>query len=331
MSPLILFFLTAIAIGAIGLALVPGVAGSGRAGKRMKALRQSDGRSVRGRQRGRAEADGQKSRNKRRKSLQEVLDEQNETNKKRKKKTLKKRLIQAGMKGNVAAFYRYSAILGVIVFLFTWLTGVPLHFAVVFGAFGFYALPRWYLANRTKSFRAKFLDEFPNAIEAIVRGVKAGMPVNESMKVVASEAKEPVKTEFIRVVEQQSVGKNMGEAITIMFDRLPIPEVNFFVVVITVQQQSGGNLSEALGNLATVLRNRKKMKAKVKAMSSEAKASAGIIGALPFVVATLVSFVSPSYLLPLFQTQIGNVWLGAAGLLMAMGVFVMYRMVQFEY
>ncbi len=245
--------------------------------------------------------------------------------------TVKKRLIQAGMKGNVAAFYRNSVILGVCVFLFTWLTGVPLYFALVFGLGGFYVLPRWYLARRTKKFRSKFLDEFPNAIEAIVRGVKAGMPLNDSMKVVAAEAKEPVKTEFIRVVEQQSVGKNMGEAIPIMFERLPIAEVNFFVVVITVQQQSGGNLSEALGNLATVLRNRKKMKAKVKAMSSEAKASAGIIGSLPFVVAGLVSMVSPSYLLPLFQTPIGNIWLGVAGLMMGMGLFVMNRMVQFEY
>ncbi|WP_424982283.1 type II secretion system F family protein [Maritalea sp. S77] len=331
MSPLLLFLLTAVAIGAVGLAFVPGVAGSGRAGKRMKALKQSDGRAASGRRQSRADADGRKSKDRRRKSLQEVLDEQNEANKQRKKKTLKKRLIQAGMKGNVAAFYRNSVIIGVCVFLFTWVTGVPVYFALVFGVCAFYVLPRWYVANRTKAFRSKFLDEFPNAIEAIVRGVKAGMPINDSMKVVAAEAKEPVKTEFIRVVEQQSVGKNMGEAILIMFERLPIAEVNFFVVVITVQQQSGGNLSEALGNLSKVLRNRKKMKAKIKAMSSEAKASAGIIGALPFVVGTLVSLVSPTYLLPLFQTPIGNIWLGVAGFMMAMGVFVMYRMVQFEY
>ncbi|AVX05612.1 type II secretion system F family protein [Maritalea myrionectae] len=329
MSPIVLFLLTAVAIGAIGLAFVPGVAGGGRASKRMKALRQP-GPQNSGRK-SRVEADGRKNRDKRRKSLQEVLDEQNEANKQRKKRTVKKRLIQAGLKGNVAAFYRNSVIVGVCMFIFTWFTGVPIHFALVFGLAGFYVLPRWYLANRTKRFRSKFLDEFPNAIEAIVRGVKAGMPLNDSMKVVAAEAKEPVKTEFIRVVEQQSVGKNMGEAIPIMFERLPIAEVNFFVVVITVQQQSGGNLSEALGNLATVLRNRKKMKAKVKAMSSEAKASAGIIGSLPFIVATLVSLVSPTYLLPLFQTPVGNICLAVAGLMMSTGLFVMYRMVQFEY
>lgn len=331
MSPLILFILTAVAIGAAGLALVPGLAGGGRATKRMKALKQNSGGNANHRQARGAVNDGQKSRDRRRKSLQEVLDEQNEANKARKKRTLKKRLIQAGMSANVPAFYRNSAILGVVVFLVTLITGVPLHFALVFGAGAFYVLPRMYLAHRTKRFRDKFLDEFPNAIEAIVRGVKAGMPINDSMKVVASEAKEPVRTEFVRVVEQQSVGKNIGEAIQIMFERLPISEVNFFVVVITVQQQSGGNLSEALGNLAKVLRNRKKMKAKVKAMSSEAKASAGIIGSLPFIVAGLVSVVSPTYLLPLFETPIGNVFLAGAGLMMAIGLFVMYRMVQFDY
>src|SRR5690606_21724444 len=121
--------------------------------------------------------------------------------------------------------------------------------------------------------------------EAIVRGVKSGLPLNDSMKIVARDVKEPVKTEFARVLDQQSVGKSMTEAIQILLDRVPVPEVNFFVVVITVQQQAGGNLSEALTNLSRVLRNRKKMQAKVKAMSSEAKASAMIIGALPFVVA----------------------------------------------
>jgi tight adherence protein B len=119
--------------------------------------------------------------------------------------------------------------------------------------------------------------------------------------------------------------------VTILFDRVPLPEVNFFVVVITVQQQAGGNLSEALGNLARVLRNRKKMKQKVKAMSSEAKASAGIVGSLPFLVGILVTLTTPGYMLPLIQTPIGMIWLGIAALLMATGIFVMYRMVQFDF
>jgi tight adherence protein B len=119
--------------------------------------------------------------------------------------------------------------------------------------------------------------------------------------------------------------------VQILFDRVPLPEVNFFVVVITVQQQAGGNLSEALGNLARVLRNRKKMKQKVKAMSSEAKASAGIVGSLPFFVAALVTMTTPGYLLPLVETPIGMIWLGIAVLLMATGIFIMNRMIQFDF
>jgi tight adherence protein B len=123
----------------------------------------------------------------------------------------------------------------------------------------------------------------------------------------------------------------MTEALQVLFDRLPLPEVNFFVVVITVQQQAGGNLSEALGNLARVLRNRKKMKQKVKAMSSEAKASAGIIGSLPFIVAILVTLTTPNYLVPLFTTPIGMIWLGIAAFMLSIGVFVMNRMIQFDF
>jgi tight adherence protein B len=112
---------------------------------------------------------------------------------------------------------------------------------------------------------------------------------------------------------------------------MPLPEVNFFVVVITVQAQAGGNLSEALGNLSRVLRNRKKMKQKIKAMSSEAKASAGIIGSLPFVVGTLVSLTTPTYMVPMFTTTLGFIWLGIAAVMMSFGVFVMNRMIQFDF
>ena len=187
-----------------------------------------------------------------------------------------------------------------------------------------------YVSHKRKRYQDRYLDELPNAIEAIVRGVKTGLPLNDSMRVVAKDTKEPVKSEFARVLDQQSFGFSMTEAVQVLLERVPLPEVNFFVVVISVQQQAGGNLSEALGNLARVLRNRKKMKAKVKAMSSEAKASAGIIGSLPIVVAVLVSLVSPSYLVPLFATPVGNVCLGVGVVMMAAGVFVMNRMVQFE-
>ncbi|MGJ8527487.1 type II secretion system F family protein [Maritalea sp.] len=326
MSPLVLILLSVLAVGAVGLAFAPGMSGGGRADKRIKAL--SAGERAGGRKR---RDDPKKKLSERRKSLQDILDEQSDTNKKNKRVSLKKKLAHAGMRVSVGAFWRNAVIFGSLVFIVAWATGVPLLFALVFGAAGTYVVPMWYVGRRTRKYQAKFLDEFPNAVEAIVRGIQSGMPLNESMRVVASEAKEPVKTEFTRLVEQQAVGKNMAEAVPILFERLPIAEVNFFVVVITVQQQSGGNLSEALGNLAVVLRNRKKMKAKVKAVSSEAKASAGIIGALPFVVTIMVSLVTPTYMVPMFTTPTGNLMLGIAAFMMAFGVFVMSKMIQFDY
>ena len=243
---------------------------------------------------------------------------------------LRLQIYQAGMKMSLAAYIRNSVIVGIVIFVICFFVQVPLLFALVFGVAGAYLLPKLVLRHRRKRFQAKFLDELPNAVEAVVRGVKSGLPLNDSMRVVAKEAKDPLKSEFQRVLDQQAVGKSMGEAITVLYDRVPLPEVNFFIVVITVQQQSGGNLSEALTNLSRVLRNRKKMQAKVKAMSSEAKASAGIIGSLPIIVAILVSLTTPGYLLPMVQTQMGNIMLGIAALHMFMGGFIMNKMIQFD-
>ncbi|GGF39568.1 pilus assembly protein [Youhaiella tibetensis] len=325
MNPIILVILAMVSIGTLVFALVPSMLGSSRAEKRRKALQGNI-------QANRREAFAERNRADRRKQVQAAIKGQTDALNERKKRVpLKAQLYQAGMKIKPAGFIRNSVILGVAVFLVTLVMQVPLIFAAVFGIASGYLLPKLYMGRRRNGFRNKFLDELPNAVEAIVRGVKSGLPLNDSMRVVARESKEPLKTEFQRVLDQQAVGKTMSEAIVTLYDRVPVPEVNFFIVVITVQQQAGGNLSEALTNLSRVLRNRKKMKAKVKAMSSEAKASAGIIGSLPFVVAILVSLTSPTYLGPFFTTTIGMFWLGVAGLMLSMGVFVMYRMVQFEF
>lgn len=325
MSPLILALLAAVCVGAAGFALVPSLLGQDRAGKRMKAL-QGDIQA------NRAATSVARTRELRRKNIQDALKSQSDQFDKRKKRVpLQDQIFQAGMKIKRNDFIRNQVIVGVAVFALCWLLQVPLLFAAVFGIAAGYLLPKMYLGRRRKKFQNQFLDELPNAVEAIVRGVKSGLPLNDSMRVVAKEVKEPVKSEFQRVLDQQAVGKSMTEAVTILFDRVPLPEVNFFVVVITVQQQAGGNLSEALGNLSRVLRNRKKMKQRVKAMSAEAKASAGIIGSLPFLVATLVSLTTPSYLLPLVQSPTGMFWLGIAALLMGTGIFVMNRMVQFDF
>lgn len=323
MVTLVLVVLFVVTLGAAGFALVPSALGNKRAEQRIKAF-QGDIRA------NRREADVSRTRENRRKSVQQALKSQAEELNARKRLRLPDLLFQAGMTIAPAAFIRNSVIFGAGLFILLVLAQVPFYFAAIFAVAGAYLLPRFYVSRRRKKYQDKFLDELPNAIEAIVRGVKTGLPLNDSMRVVAKDTKEPVRSEFARVLDQQAFGFSMTEAVQVLLDRVPLPEVNFFVVVISVQQQSGGNLSEALGNLARVLRNRKKMKQKVKAMSSEAKASAGIIGSLPIVVAVLVSLVSPSYLAPLFTTPVGNVCLGVGVVMLAAGMFIMNRMVQFE-
>ena len=324
MTTILLVLLAMVTVGAAGFALVPSALGGGRAEKRRKAL-QGDLRI------NRLEASAARTRDDRRKSVQQALKSQTEALNAKKRVTLPQLLFQAGMTIRPAAFIRNSIIFGVVVLVVLIVVQVPIYLAPVFAVAAAYLLPRMYVSRKRKKYQDRFLDELPNAVEAIVRGVKTGLPLNDSIRVVAKDAKEPVKSEFGRVLDQQAFGMSMTDAVTVLLDRVPLPEVNFFVVVITVQQQAGGNLSEALGNLAKVLRNRKKMKQKIKAMSSEAKASAGIIGALPFVVGILVSLVSPAYLGPLFFTALGNIWLGVGVLMLAAGIFVMNRMIQFDY
>jgi tight adherence protein B len=324
MSPLVYALLAIVAVGAAGFALAPAMFGSRRADKRMRAL-QGDIQA------NRRQDSAAREREARRRSVQEVLKTQNDALAKSKRLPLQALIFQAGMKIKARAFIRNQVIVGLVAAVLLFLVQVPWYYALIIGGALGYVGPRWYLGRRRKSYQNKFLDELPNAVEAIVRGVRSGLPLNDSIRLVAKEAKEPVKSEFQRVLDQQAVGKSMAEAVPILFDRVPVPEVNFFIVVITVQQQAGGNLSEALGNLARVLRSRKAMKLKIKAMSSEAKASAGIIGSLPFIVAILVSLTSPTYLLPLVTTTTGELWLGIAAVMLALGVFVMRKMVAFDF
>jgi len=325
MNLLVYGLLGIVALGAIAFAFVPQLSGSNRADKRIKAL-QGDIQA------NRRTADAERTKDSRRKQLQQTLRQQNEAlGKARRRVPLKTQIYQAGMKIKARDWIRNVIILGVVITALCFFLQVPILFCFVFGVAGAYLLSRFWLGRRRKKHVNAYLEELPNAVEAIVRGVKSGLPLNDSMRLVAKEAKEPIKSEFQRVLDQQSLGKSTTEAVQLLFERMPLPEVNFFVVVITVQQQAGGNLSEALGNLARVLRNRKKMKQKIKAMSSEAKASAGIIGSLPFIVAILVTLTTPSYMLPLFTTTIGQIWLGVAVIMMSFGGFIMNRMIQFDF
>ena len=317
--------LAIVGVAAAGFALVPSLVGSNRAGKRIKAL-QGDIQA------NRRTADVARKTDNRRKQIQDTLKAQNDALGKAKRRVpLQDQLYQAGMKIQARDWIRNQIIVGVVLAIVCWVLQVEWYFALIFGAAGGYLLPKFWLGRKRKKHQHAYLEELPNAVEAIVRGVKSGLPLNDSMRLVAKEAKEPIKSEFQKVLDQQTLGKSTSEAVSILFERMPLAEVNFFVVVITVQQQAGGNLSEALGNLARVLRNRKKMKQKIKAMSSEAKASAGIIGSLPFVVGILVTLTTPTYMVPMFTTTLGLIWLGIAAVMMSFGVWIMSKMVAFDF
>ena len=192
-------------------------------------------------------------------------------------------------------------------------------------------MPRWLLSYLKKRRENKFLDSFPDAVDIVVRGVKAGLPLLDCLKMITMEAPEPTKSEFRAIVETEAIGLPLGEACTKLYEHMPLPEANFFGIVISIQQRSGGNLAEALGNLSRVLRDRKKMKAKIQAMSQEAKASAAIIGALPLAVMTLVYITSPNYISLLWTEPFGRLMLAASALWMFTGVMVMKKMINFDF
>ncbi|MBN9241344.1 MAG: type II secretion system F family protein [Mesorhizobium sp.] len=263
-------------------------------------------------------------------TLKDIDEKQKRNDTNVKKPPLKVQLRQAGMTVTIERFYMYSAAVGVVLALLAFMIGVPL--VVVPGvlvAAGL-GLPRWFVSFRRNRRVKKFLEEFPNALDVIVRAVKSGLPLNDGVRLIANEAQEPVKTEFRRIVDAQQMGLSIPEAVMRMPETMPCAEAGFFGIVIQIQSQAGGNLSEALGNLSRVLRDRKKMKARVQALSMEAKASAAIIGALPFIVAILTFITSPHYIMPLFTTSVGHLILGLSGFWMLLGILVMRKMMNFE-
>ena len=192
-------------------------------------------------------------------------------------------------------------------------------------------LPSTYVKMRIKRRRQAFTSAFPDAVDIIVRGVRAGIPLADCLRIVASETQDPVRSEFRVLVEDLTIGFAVDEAVQRMSDRVNLEESRFFSVVINIQTRTGGNLSEALGNLSVVLRDRAKMRRKIKSMSSEATASAGIIGSLPPIVCLLVFLTSPQYVGLLFTTTAGNVVLAISGLWMLCGIFIMRGMINFDF
>ena len=271
----------------------------------------------------------------RRKAVAETLKELESREKAKEKVTLGLRLERAGLEMTPKTFWIISlccgAALGIAVFTSmppTLLAKVATLVAVFVGTFG---LPRWMLNKLIKRRQSKFLGELANAIDVVVRGVKSGLPLNECLQIIARESPEPVSGEFREVVEQQRVGVPLGEALEKLCMRMPLPEVKFLAIVIGIQQQAGGNLSEALGNLSGVLRDRLRLQMKVKALSAEAKTSAMVLASLPPGVMFMVYITSPDYIMPLFSTKSGNFFLVLSGCWMMIGVLVMRKMINFKY
>jgi tight adherence protein B len=245
--------------------------------------------------------------------------------------SLELRIAQAGLTWSREQYYVVSGVLAFLLGLVAYLTisSIPATLAAIFA--GGLGLPMWFLAHWRKRRVARFIAELPTAIDIITRGVRAGIPVSDCFRIISREAEEPIRSEFRIVVESQTLGLSLGEALVKMHERVPVSDVNFFAIVIGIQAKSGGNLSEALANLSRVLRERKKMAGKIQAMSMEAKASGGIIAALPFVVATLTYIASPDYIALLWTTDIGKIGLVASAIWMSLGIFTMKKMISFDF
>jgi tight adherence protein B len=322
MQSIAMFFLATVAVGGVVWVFVyPILSGERKAEQRMASVAKTEpvARATRGSQKSRRDV------------IENTLKEFEERHKKSKHMPLSVRIAQAGLAWSKRQFMMLSAGIGLVMFLAGLLGGAGLIASTALAFAGAFGLPRWLLSYLKKRREAKFLNLFPDAVDIIVRGVKAGLPLLDCLKMITVESSEPVKSEFRTIVETQAIGMPLGEACGKLYEEMPVPEANFFGIVVTIQQKSGGNLAEALGNLSRVLRDRKKMKAKIRAMSQEAKASAAIIGALPIAVMTLVYITSPQYISLLWTEPLGRAMLAASAFWMTMGVLVMKKMINFDF
>jgi tight adherence protein B len=316
------FFLASVAVGGVVYVfLYPILSGERKTEQRMASVAKAEtvARVSRGPQKSRRDI------------IEKTLEEFDERHKKSKSVPLAVRISRAGLSWSKRQFVLISAGIGVGLLMVALFTSGSLLPAAGFGFAGAFGLPYWMLSFLKKRREAKFLNAFPDSVDIIVRGIKAGLPLLDCMKMITLEAPEPLKSEFRAIVETQAIGIPLGEACGKLYENMPVPEANFFGIVISIQQKAGGNLSEALGNLSRVLRDRKKMKAKIQAMSQEAKASAAIIGALPIAVMTMVYITSPVYISLLFTEPLGNVMLACSAMWMGMGVLVMKKMINFDF
>ena len=278
-----------------------------------------------------AKRQNEKTQRSRRDQVENTLKDLEARHQKQSKVSLSMRISRAGLDWSIQKFMVMSAVLAAVFFAGAMVAGGGLLGAAGLAFAAGLGLPRWLLGFLKKRREKAFLKALPDAVDVIVRGIKAGLPLFESLKVVVADSPEPLRSEFKAIIETQAIGIPLGDACTRLYERMPVPEANFFGIVIAIQQKSGGNLSEALGNLSKVLRDRKKMSEKIQAMSMEAKASAGIIGALPPIVMLLVYLTTLDYIALLWTHPTGQLMLVGCVIWMSIGVFVMKKMINFDF
>ena len=323
MQTIALFFLVSAAIGGVAwVFLYPILSGERKAEKRMDTVARSGSVAP-------AARAGRNAIKSRREQVEGSLKELEKRN--AKSVPLSVKITQAGLSWSTRRFWITSGVLGVSGFLAVFMVDGGLLPALGMAFAAGFGLPLWLLKFLKKRREAKFLAGFPDAVDIIVRGIKAGLPLVDSLRIITVDAPDPLKSEFRAILDTQTIGIPIGEACGKLYERIPVPEANFFGIVIGIQQKAGGNLSEALGNLSRVLRERKKMKAKIQAMSMEAKASASIIACLPFAVMILVYITSPQYIEALWTEAMGRMMLVGCVVWMSIGVFVMRKMINFDF
>ena len=322
MQTLALAFLAASAIGGVAwVFLYPLMSGERKAENRRATVAKSEP----------VARNADKNLRSRREQVEGTLRDLEARRLKEKKIPLSVRLTQAGLNWSTRKFMVVSAVLAAMFFAGAMFAGGGLVGAAGLAFAAGFGLPRWALSFLKKRREKAFLKALPDAVDVIVRGIKAGLPLFESIKVVAADAPEPLRSEFLAIIETQAIGMPLSDACARLFERMPVPEANFFGIVVAIQQKSGGNLSEALGNLSKVLRDRKKMAEKIQAMSMEAKASAAIIGALPPIVMILVYLTTPDYIALLWTHPTGQLMLVGCVIWMSTGIFVMQKMINFDF
>ena len=244
---------------------------------------------------------------------------------------LRTRLARAGLQTSLGKYLTISAVCGLITFGLVAATGfVPMIAAAFLGLFGAVGLPYMFISFLAKRRQTKFIAHFPEAIDLMTRGIKSGLPISEAIKNAGEEIADPVGSEMRKVTDGVKMGTKLEELLWESAVQLDLQEFKFFTVSLAIQGETGGNLAETLENLSNVLRGRRQLKLKIKALSSEAKASAYIIGSLPFVMAVLIYVVNSNYIMDLFIDPRGHFLIGLGLTSFAIGAFVMYRMVKFE-